>query len=118
MNKRKSPVCRSCQKIYRDAHYKKDKKKWIGKILERKLKNKEWLKEIKSYLKCNRCPENHPSTLHFHHTDSSKKESSVSNMIGSGTGREKILREMSKCEVLCANCHSKHHWNDKNAGLA
>lgn len=33
----------------------------------------------------------------------------VANAVRRGWSRARILGELTKCEVLCANCHAKHH---------
>ncbi len=75
----------------------------------------EWYGELKSTLVCARCPEAHPACLQFHHADPSKKELSVAEAVRRGWSRERILAELAKCEVLCANCHAKHHAKESAA---
>ncbi len=72
-------------------------------------KNTAWLAEYKVVLSCQRCGENHPACLQFHHKDPAVKEIMVTDAIRRGWGRTRILAEVAKCEVLCANCHAKHH---------
>ena len=69
----------------------------------------DWYGELKGTLVCTRCPEAHPACLQFHHTDPSKKEVSVAEAVRRAWSRERIMAELAKCEVLCANCHAKHH---------
>ena len=45
-----------------------------------------------------------------HHIDKNKKNGFVSRMATSGFSKEIILKEISKCIVLCANCHKKEHY--------
>jgi len=68
-----------------------------------------WYVDLKSRLVCNRCGENHPACIQFHHPDPAAKETSVADGVRMGWGRDRILREIERCEVLCANCHAKHH---------
>lgn len=70
---------------------------------------REKFRELKATLKCSRCPEDHPATLDFHHRDPAAKEVLISQAISKGWAWEKILAEIDKCEVLCANCHRKEH---------
>ncbi len=76
---------------------------------ERKRTVVAWYIELKSQLVCARCGENHPACIQFHHQAASDKETTVADAVRRGWGRARILREISKCEVLCANCHAKHH---------
>ncbi len=68
-----------------------------------------WYVDLKRTLVCNRCGEDHPACLVFHHSDATTKELSISDAIRRAWGRARIMREIAKCEVLCANCHAKHH---------
>lgn len=87
----------------------------IGK--EKRLEaNKRWsekkadeFKKIKSTLRCNRCGESHIACLDFHHLDQSKKDGNISTLVRRCSS-EKLLEEISKCEILCANCHRKEHY--------
>lgn len=57
----------------------------------------------------NKCYE----ALEFHHLDPSQKETQWSKINGSIRGWEYIVYEMSKCVMLCSNCHKEVH-----AGIA
>lgn len=53
------------------------------------------------------CDEDEPACLDFHHAEANK-ESHIADMLRQhGVGR--LLREISKCVVVCANCHRKIH---------
>ena len=45
--------------------------------------------------------------LHWHHIDPSEKEFSIGKHRGSNI--EKLRQEVSKCQLLCANCHAETH---------
>jgi hypothetical protein len=51
--------------------------------------------------------------LHFHHRDPREKDLELSIAIGRGWAKERILAEVARCEVLCANLHMKHHWEER-----
>lgn len=74
-----------------------------------------WFMELKGQLACARCGEDHPGCLQFHHPDPTAKEISVCDAVRRGWSRKRILSELSKCEVLCANCHAKHHAKERAA---
>lgn len=103
--------CRACQKQYRKSHYQNNRDKYIEKVRARQKDVNDWFKEFKKTLKCNRCPENHPACLSFHHKDRSEKEYLVSQLARNGM-KETLLKEIEKCEVLCQNCHAKEHFSE------
>jgi len=74
-----------------------------------------WYGELKSTLVCKRCGESHPACLQFHHSDPTKKEISIADAVRRGFGVSRLLAELDKCEVLCANCHAKHHARERSA---
>lgn len=79
---------------------------------KRKEKLREWFRELKRGLKCARCSENHPACLDFHHRDRNSKLYTVSYMAGMGKSKPRILEEIAKCDILCANCHKKLHYDE------
>jgi hypothetical protein len=100
--------CRKCQKEYRKKHYEENKQKYIDKAKRITHKNKEWFAELKSNKKCLVCSESHPSCLEFHHKNPLEKEGNLAEMIGHSS-RNKVLEEIEKCILVCANCHRKIH---------
>ena len=89
--------------------YRKNRKSEIARVAKRKQGLRDWLDEHKLKLACEVCGENHPACLDFHHRDSKQKDFSVGNIKGHGWGRERVLQEINKCMVVCANCHRKIH---------
>src|SRR5579871_537494 len=92
-------------KTYRRTHYKNNKAAYIARAKEQKVELRKWLWFIKRSLGCARCPENHPACLDFHHVDPKTKSIGINRAaFNKGWGRAKILAEMAKCILLCANC--------------
>lgn len=48
----------------------------------------------------------HPAALQFDHKPGTDKADSIGAMVSRGLRWETIESEMSKCEVVCANCHA------------
>ena len=65
---------------------------------------------------CVKCGENDPACLDFHHRDG--KRNKLGN-IGEirRFSNERILAEIAKCDVLCANCHRKHHHSERQRSV-
>jgi len=79
------------------------------KVIERKERIRDWFQEYKKTLSCVTCGEDHPACLVFHHKDPNEKEIDISKAWSGGWGIERILKEIDKCDALCANCHRKLH---------
>ena len=62
---------------------------------------------------CQRCGyEEYPEILQWHHTDPEKKSFEISQAIQGhrkGVTKDMIEEEVELCELLCPNCHFKHH---------
>jgi len=90
-----------------------ERDKEVRRIRDRKRSqiNKRKFKELKKTLCCSKCGENHPATLDFHHKGLDAKTENISVMVFNRTWK-RVLAEIAKCEVLCANCHRKEHYVD------
>ncbi len=89
--------------------YYEHKEKYVKKRQNRVRENRKFITELKAETGCTRCDEDYPQCLHFHHTSPDEKSDGISSMVKQGYSREKILAEIEKCELLCANCHIKEH---------
>lgn len=69
--------------------------------------NREWLQGIKAACGCVDCGINDPDVLEFDHRDPSQKSFTIGSSSGVGGTRERLLDEINKCDVRCANCHRK-----------
>ena len=96
----------------RRKHYYNNKEQYIKNKRKRIRRIDAWLRNYKKTLKCQECGENHPACLDFHHRNEKDKIDAISKVIHcKGWGKELILEETSKCDILCANCHRKLHYN-------
>ena len=50
--------------------------------------------------------------LDFHHKDPMKKDTSLRKIWARKW--ESIEKEITKCVLLCANCHREHHWKENH----
>lgn len=67
---------------------------------------------VRDYLadkSCSRCPENHIACLDFHHRDPDAKEFKINAAYERRYSKAKIMKEIEKCDIVCANCHRKLH---------
>lgn len=60
--------------------------------------------------KCEECGYNkNVAAFDFHHIERDEKEFSLDRRTLGNRSMEKVLLEMSKCKLLCANCHRELH---------
>lgn len=71
---------------------------------------KTWINEHKISLGCKICGfREHASALDFDHRNPSEKSFTVASFSSKGWSLEAIKREVTKCDVLCANHHRMRH---------
>lgn len=102
------------RKYDREFHARRSPEKKSRKIeLQRKRSReiRERLTEYKRGLSC-QCGENHIACLEFHHTGDDK-EVNISEATSQGWTFDRIMKEIEKCIVLCANCHRKLHFSSE-----
>ena len=95
---------------YRRRYYKNNSAHLVQKVRERKEAIRLWFNEYKSKLVCERCHEDHPAVIDFHHKDPAQKKSAIATLVAEGYSQDKIKTELKKCMVLCSNCHRKEHY--------
>jgi len=92
------------------ARRKETRRKYEKSVSE---KNKKWLAELKSTLKCVLCGfDKHPEALDFHHKNPADKKFEVGRGITRKTLKQ-VQEEIAKCEVVCANCHRALHAEER-----
>ena|SRR5579872_7566556 len=101
-------------RAYHREWYARNRQKVQQRIYANKRGLVAWFNEYKGTLKCVRCGESHPACIDFHHRDPTTKNSVLSEVTRLGWSKRRILAEIEKCDVLCANCHRKLHWDENN----
>lgn len=94
-----------CQNCHRKAHFKEE---------TQKIKSKKIILEITCISGCEICGYNeYVGALEFHHQrDKNFNIGSISFIENSGEKlKKKLLEEIDKCTVLCANCHQDLHFD-------
>jgi biotin operon repressor len=81
------------------------KEKSLGRMEKRRKEIFEFISQYKESIGCIDCGEDYPYfVLQFDHLRD--KEFSISRYRQNGYSLEQIKKEIEKCEVVCANCHS------------
>lgn len=108
--------CKECYRKHRTSyharHYAKYGDEYRARASARRVIVKQGLqKQMLQYLSdkaCEVCGENDPCVLDFDHLDPSLKSFGIARAVSDGMAWKKILTEIGKCRIVCANCHRKH----------
>ena len=85
-------------------YYQQHKKDWTARKQARRDAIRAWINALKSSLGCKDCGYNqNPLVLQFDHLRD--KVEAVSVLVSNQAPKTSILKEIEKCEVVCANCH-------------
>lgn len=109
--------CKECAKKRDHEYYCKNSKRKKAKAKERTIELRNWIDSIKENLQC-KCGEKRIAALSFHHKNPECKEFRIAVAAGRGWCKKRILQEIEKCEVMCANCHNHLHWLERKQKLS
>lgn len=110
--------CRRCHKQYRDQHYRNNKQKIVGQIVARRTELNNFVRQYKQDAGCKNCGQTHVAILDFHHRNGEDKEICIANGVRHGWSKKRLMSEIKKCDVLCANCHRILHWNESQGTVS
>lgn len=105
--------CRDCYKARRNESWEEHYKKYGDKYRMRAIKRNKILREnlrrkMLAYLKnksCVKCGIDDIRVLEFDHIYPETKTLDIARAITNTVKWEAILKEIHKCQILCANCH-------------
>lgn len=118
--------CRYCSKSYPESDF--GVAKTIAGKVYRRRKCRYCYRETKNILKgrrrgiidqhkskigCNKCGIKDVRVLEFHHIDSKQKDFAIADYYYHQFGETRLVAELKKCEVLCANCHRIFHFEER-----
>lgn len=118
-NVRLSVHCKDCSRRYIREHYKNNLEYYLAKARRRNL----WViarahQYIGTYLlnhPCVDCGEKDILVLEFDHINRKDKDFDVGSVNRNGYPLKRLIAEISKCEVRCANCHRKKTVKEANS---
>jgi len=102
------PLCANCHKKRHDRRPSVVREETAPPRTKRE-RLQQWTVEYRRHTGCQRCSEADPVCLQFHHSDPEGKTASVGKLISDSAPEAEIREEVSRCIVLCANCHRKEH---------
>lgn len=104
--------CRVCSKRLGKEHYQADITYYRTKMLSRRANTLELVRRLKEQ-PCVDCGGLfHFAAMDFDHLDESTKIGSIASLARySGWSYERLLSEVAKCDLVCANCHRVRTYN-------
>ena len=108
-------MCKNCSRAKSKKYYISNLEKHKAETTKRKKKvifeNRKMLFEFYKTHPCVDCGESDPFVLELDHQKD--KEKAVSKAVGSGWSKDRVIKEINKCEVRCANCHRRKTAKDQ-----
>ncbi len=96
--------CKQCNTEYVRRRYLANKVLYRERNRRLRLELRDFVDDLKRGRVCVDCGICYsPWIMDFHHLGD--KDRAVSIMVTAMCGREKLMEEISKCELVCANCH-------------
>ena len=99
--------CRACFQAHDKSKWSESKKDYF--LANARRRRKETQAKVSAYLRehpCVDCGEKDPVVLDFDHVRG-RKIDCISILVRRSFSWDKIEKEISKCEVRCANCHRR-----------
>lgn len=115
--------CIPCHKLYQADHYQKNKahhdkvaapasRRFVRRKREELIKT---IDELKSE-KCTDCKNKFsPWIMQYDHRETGTKIDNVATMVHNLKPLDVILAEISKCDLVCANCHADRTYQRRNS---
>ena len=101
------------QRKFTNNWYQQNKVHHIANVIRRKQEVAELIREAKNK-PCMDCGRSYPSyVMDFDHRED--KSFGIS-MSWKTKGRQQVIAEIAKCDVVCSNCHRIRSWNSEAYG--
>src|SRR3989339_326117 len=96
-------------------YYQKNVQLYINKNSRRKKELASFVNSLKQK-SCSDCGHKYPYyAMDFDHRDESQKLTTINRMVSTHRySKDKILKEIEKCDLVCANCHRIRTYNRIN----
>lgn len=100
-------ICKPCKRKESAKWYAKNKGRQVANARRNAARYQKQYESWKDTLSCQLCGESFSKCLEFHHLNR-EKDFNVSDYRNRSI--RQLKEELSKCVVLCSNCHRKVHY--------
>lgn len=121
--------CRYCKEYYNETDfgiakttpskvYRRQKCRYCYRKTKNALKStrRQWIDDYKANIGCEICGIKDYRVLDCHHKDMSDKKFNIADFYYYQFSMEKTREEITKCMIVCANCHRILHHNERIRG--
>jgi hypothetical protein len=99
------PWCKACKREYAAAYYVENRAKRVTYNARQRREAAAWYLSLKAGRSCTDCGSVfHPTAMQWDHPPGVEKVADVAAMYRGS--RARVLAEIAKCELVCANCHA------------
>ena len=102
--------CRACRAAYKREHYRRNRQRYIDNASIRRARIHEvrmrWLVQYLAEHPCEDCGESDVVVLEFDHPEDVEKRFDITRGLKDRNWQD-VLDEISRCDVVCANCHRR-----------
>ncbi len=107
--------CRPCKKLADKKYYEtRDKERTKERTATSRYDAALFLYVYKLCNPCVDCGEPDPIVLDFDHLDPKTKAFGLSEAPSKSYSRDRLIKEIAKCEVVCSNCHRRRTAKSRN----
>lgn len=110
---------REQQKRWNDRYYAKNKAKYRARNHRYRARNKKYMKDYLATHPCVDCGNTDVRVLDFDHVRG-EKNNNVTTLAHTAGSLTRVIAEIDKCDVRCANCHriATHERRGSSTGRA
>ena len=102
----RQPICKLCRKNRDAKDWKENSARYQIKKDSYKKRYREWLNSLKES-PCIDCGGSfHFSAMHWDHLPEYEKSFNIGSCRSGKYSKQRVLEEIEKCELVCANCHA------------
>jgi hypothetical protein len=103
--------CRACQSARSREHYQRNSSSYIrrARAMDKRTRaeNRLRLHALLEEAACLDCGTRDFAVLEFDHRDPATKAADVSTLVRTARPWSRVVSEITKCDVVCANCHRR-----------
>jgi len=106
--------CKPCRKEYDRAYHARNAERRRLQVKEARFRLVRLNRHLKALTACADCGGHfHPAAMEWDHLPGSEKLDDVSSLARAGKTKQ-FHSELSKCELVCANCHAVRSYERRN----